>query len=161
LGNELWTKDNVESLGSAITAQIDLAGALAASNNLSDLASVSAALENLGISPYSYPTKYTVTSGQSATNLSGETIDGAVYTSAFYQFEIQQGATIFSSGHFVMQYLNSTWQLIMGETIDNGTSTGVSFSCTQSTTVGQIQAAESGLGNGTIKLKKSYFLATP
>lgn len=158
--NLLWTQDNVESLQQAIADQISVAGALAAANNLSDLTNVSAALENLGVSPYTYPTKFSVTSGQSAANLSGETVDGTVYTSAVYQFEIQQGTTIFASGHFYLQYLNGSWQLFMGDTVDNGTVNGVTFSVTQSTTIAQLRAAESGLGNGTIKLKKSYFLAT-
>lgn len=161
LNNVQFTVDNVQSIASQIAAAVNVAGALSILNNLSDVNSVSASLKNLGIAPYTYPTKFSVTNGQSATNLSGETVDGTVYTSVIYQFEIIQGTTIFASGHFSIQYLNSTWQLIMGDTMDNGTVNGVTFSLTQATSIAQLQAAESGLGNGTLKLKKSYFLATP
>lgn len=102
-------------------------------------------------------TRFSVTSGQSATNLAGEAFDGTIYTSIYYRFEIQQGTTIFSSGSFYVQYLNGTWQLILAGTFDNGTTTGVTFSLSQATTIGQLKAAEGGSGNGTIKLQKIFF----
>jgi hypothetical protein len=110
-----------------------------------------------GGSSSSVMTRFSVTSGQSATNLSGESYSGTQYTSIQYSFEIQQGTTIFSNGTFWVQYLNSTWQIVLGETFDNGTTNGVTFSVTQSTTFFQLKAAESGLGNGTIKLQKVFY----
>lgn len=160
-GNVLRTVDDVLSISQQIAEQIDLEGALAAANNLSDLESIPTALKNLGISPETYPTKFSVTSGQSATNLTGETVDGTIYSSVLYEFEVQQGTTIGSSGSFALQYLNAAWVLAMGPVLNAGSSMGVLFSVTQSTTISQLQAAEAGLGNGTIKLKKSYFAVTP
>lgn len=157
----IFTVDNVQSIAAQITHQINVAGALAILNNLSDLNSVPAALKNLGVSPYTYPTLFNFTSGQAATNLAGETVDGTVYTSVRYEFEIIQGTTIVTTGVFVTQYVNGTWRLLRVEEVDNGTTTGVTFSITQATTIMQLRAADSGLGNGTIKLKKSYMLATP
>lgn len=110
-----------------------------------------------GGSSSSTMTRFTVTSGQSATNLTGETFDGTLFTSVYYRFEIIQGTTIFSNGGFYVQYLNGTWQLITAGTYDNGTTTGVSFSLIQATTIGQLKAAEGGSGNGTIKLQKTFF----
>lgn len=161
LGSVIFTVDNVQSTAAQLAGLVNVAGALAIINNLSDLNSIPIALKNLGISPYTYPTKFSVTSGQAATNLTGETVDGTVYSSVRYDFEIQQGTTIFSNGWFAIQYVNASWVLLFGESLDKDGTNGVTFSLTQAGSVAQIKAAESGLGNGTIKLKKSYFLVTP
>lgn len=155
--NIQWTVDNVQSVTQQIAEAINIAGALAVTANLSDVSNKPTALVNLNIAPFSYLTRFTVTNGQSATNLAGEAYDGTVYSSVVYEYEIIQGTTIFGSGSFVLQYLNGTWQLIKRGDFDNGTPHGVTFSLTQATTIGQLQAAESGLADGTIKLKKHYF----
>lgn len=155
LGNVQWTVDNWQALNTRIAAQINLAGALAVVSNLSDVASATASVKNLGIAPYTYPTKFSVLSGQSATNLTGESFDGTVYTSVVYAFEVVQGTTIMASGDFALQYKNSTWVVVLGQSL--GDVHGVVFSISQTTTVGQLLASESGLGNGTLKLKKHYF----
>lgn len=155
VGNVIFTQDQVLSPAAQIAAALDLAGALAALNNLSDLNNVATALVNLGISPFTTQLKHAITNGQSATNLTGETFDGTVYTSMIYNYEIIQGTTILATGDFSVSYLNGTWVLNQGT--GRGTAHGITLSLTQATSIGQIQAAESGSGNGTIKLKRHPF----
>src|SRR6185437_5087070 len=68
--------DPVQSLAAQIAAQINIAGALAITGNLSDVADKIAALVNLNIAPFSYQVSHAITNGQSASNLVGETFDG-------------------------------------------------------------------------------------
>jgi hypothetical protein len=154
---QLWTVDPVRSLRAQIAAQINISGALAIANNLSDVANVATSLTNLGIAPFTLRSTYSVTSGQAATSLSGQTFDGVAYTSVFYVYEIVQGTTIMATGDFSCHYKNSTWVLVDG--MGRGDAHGVTFSLSQATTVGQLKAAESGVGNGTIKLKRHYVAA--
>lgn len=157
LGVVQWDVDNVRSLASQIAAAISTAGALAVSNNLSDVASKPLSLFNLNIAPFSYQLSHAVTSGQAATNLTAQTFDGTVYTSVVYNYEIVQGTTIMATGDFSVSYLNGTW--VYSDGMSRGTAHGITFSLSQATTIGQLKAAELGLGNGTIKLKKHYFFA--
>jgi hypothetical protein len=157
LGAVQWTVDPVQSLAAQIASQIAIAGALAVNNNLSDVANKPLALVNLNVAPFSYPILHAVTSGQSATNLTSETFDGTLVTSAIYNYEIIQGTTIMATGDFSVQYLNGTW--VFKDGMGLGTAHGITFSLGQTTTIGQLKAAESGLGNGTIKLKRHYFFA--
>jgi len=116
------------------------------------------ALENQSATEYfdRVTAEYSVTDGQSASSLSGETFDGTVYTSAVFDYEIIRGTTVFTSGRFTLQYLNSTWRLEDGG--GEGSASGVTFSVTQSTTIAQLKAAlDVGAGNGTIKLKRHYY----
>jgi hypothetical protein len=104
-------------------------------------------------------TTFSVTDGQSAADLTGESVSGSVYSSAVYQYEIKRGTTVFSTGDFSIHYRNSVWYLIMGQERreDSAPAHGVTFSLTGTTTA-QLQAAlDSGAGNGTIKLKKHQF----
>lgn len=97
--------------------------------------------------------RHTVTDGQAATNLSGETVDGTLYTSAIYEYEILRGTTVISNGRFSLQYLNSVWRISPG--FDEGDLSGVTFSVTQATTIAQLKAAlDVGAGNGTIKTSR-------
>lgn len=102
---------------------------------------------------YSPWTKFSVTDGQSATNLSGQTVDSAAYSSAHYRYEVLRGTSpsqVMDSGEFELQYLNGAWRFENGE--DVGDLAGITFSLT-GTTVAQLQAAaSSGVGNGTIKI---------
>jgi hypothetical protein len=152
-----WTVDPVQSLRAQIASQINISGALAIANNLSDLANATTAVQNLGVAPFFARTSYPVTNGQGASNLSGQTFDGASITSVFYAYEITQGTTIMATGDFSCHYKNGTWVLLDG--MSRGDAHGVTFSLSQTTTVGQLKAAESGLGNGTIKLKRHYIAA--
>lgn len=149
--------DPVQSLAAQIAAAIVTAGALAVVNNLSDLASVASALVNLGIAPFSYPLSHTTTSGQSAANLTGETFDGTLLSSVVYNYEILLGTTVKATGDFSVHYLNGTWVFYDG--MARGTAHGITFSLSQATTIGQLKAAESGLGNEIVKLKRHYFFA--
>ena len=99
-------------------------------------------------------TTHTVTDGQSATDLTGETVDGASYSSAIYEVEILRGTTVLANGKIALQYVNSTWRIVQGGFITTS-AYGVTFSVSQTTTVAQLRAAlDSGAGNGTIKLSK-------
>lgn len=143
-----------------VWAEIEnIAGALAIISNLSDLADAVEALVNLGIAPLSYQNEHSITNSQSATALTDESFDGGDYTSVVFEYEIKQGTTIFANGKMALQYLNSTWQLILGSQMDNGTPHGVTFSITQAGAIATLKAAEGGSGNGTIKIKKHYFFA--
>lgn len=157
LGVVQWSVDPVQSLEAQIATQIAVAGALAVNNNLSDVGNKPLALVNLNIAPFSYQVLHAITNSQAATDLSAEAFDGTVYSSVIFEYEIIQGTTIQATGNFSLHYLNGVWVYCDG--LGRGSAHGVTFSLTQATTIGQIQAAESGLGNGTIKLKKHYFFA--
>jgi hypothetical protein len=67
-------------------------------------------------------------------------------------------SSLFATGNFSVHFLNGTWTYFDGMS-RGGTGHGLTFTLTQATTIGQIQAAESGLGNGTVKLKRHFFFA--
>lgn len=140
-----------------IADMVNLAGSLAIANNLSDLSNVSQALINLGIAPLTVQADHDFTDGQSATNLTGETADGTVYTSVVYEYEVIRGTTIMSTGKLALHYKNSTWGVVDGGY--EGNAHGLSFSVQQTGTSAQLRlaASSSGGGDGTIKLKKHYF----
>jgi len=94
---------------------------------------------------------HSITSGQSATDLVGETADSATDSSVDYVFEIIQGTTIFANGTFSLQYINSAWRVSLG--VYRGDIHGLTFDLT-GTTIAQLRAADSGAGNGTIKLSR-------
>lgn len=153
-GDNIFTQDNVLSPAAQIAAALNTAGALVATNNLSDVASVPASLVNLGIAPFQYQKDHAITSGQSAANLTGETFDGTSLLAVVYEFLVIQGTTIGAWQSFVMIYMNGTW--IKYDGIGVGTQHGITITVTQTTTVGQLQAAEAGLGNGTLFLKRHF-----
>ncbi len=96
---------------------------------------------------------HAITDGQSATNLTDQTVDSAVYTSAVYEYEVIRGTTVMSNGRLAMQCLNGTWRVETGSY--EGDAHGITFTVTQSTTVGQLKAAlDSGAGDGTIKMSR-------
>ena len=151
----IWTRDNVQTIADIISST----GALAVNNNLSDLNNVATAKINLGIDPLSTATEFAVTNGQSASNLAGMSFDGDVFSSIKMEAEIIRGTTVFANVPLAMQYLNSTWRVILGANLSNELH-GVTFSVSQTTTVGQLRAAlNSGTGDGTIKIKTLSFAA--
>ena len=69
-----------------------------------------------------------------------------------------RGTTVVFNGRLSMQSVNGTWRVEDGG--GEGDASGVTFSVSQATTVGQLRAAlDSGAGNGTIKIKKHNFPA--
>lgn len=98
---------------------------------------------------------HSFTAGQSATNLTDESFNATSYSSIRFVFEIVRGTTIFSSGVIIMQYLNSTWRIL--ESGYEGEAHGLTWSISQTTTVGQLKVAANAGSNGTIKFKKSLF----
>lgn len=98
------------------------------------------------------------TAGQAATDLTGETADGTVYTSVMYEYEVIRGTTIFANGRFVMQYLNSAWRLV-----DDGYAAnevhGLTFSFTEAAGVFQLRLAVNAGSNGNVKLSRRTIAA--
>lgn len=139
------------STSAATTAALAAAAAAVsqAAAALSAAAAVSAGFDSTN-SPHS------VTDGQAATNLTGETFDGTVYSSVLIFFEVLRGTTVMAVGWLSLNYLNGTWRFVEGPY--GGEVHGITWSVTQATTIGQLQAAlDSGAGNGKIKFKKTYF----
>lgn len=101
--------------------------------------------------------EHSVTDGQSATNLSGESWLAASYSSVDYTFEIIRGTTVIANGDFSAQDLNGTWRIALGPY--RGDIHGVTFSLSGTTTQQLRAALDSGAGNGTIKLSKRYISA--
>lgn len=98
--------------------------------------------------------EHAVTDAQSATNLTGETVDFASYSSALYDVEIIRGTTVIANGQIAVQNLNGTGRVKTGMFMA-GEAHGVTFSVSQSGMVAQLKAALStGPGNGTIKLAR-------
>lgn len=98
---------------------------------------------------------YSVTDGQSATALTGATLDISVYTSCFYDVEIIRGTTVIANGQIAIQNLNGTGRVVTG-TFMAGEAHGITWSVTQASTVVQLLAALSnGPGNGTIRLRQT------
>lgn len=97
--------------------------------------------------------EHAITDGQAATNLSGETVDFAQYTSAIYEVEIIRGTTIIANGRLTVQNLNGAARVRTSYFDDEH---GVTFSVTLASQTAQLRAAcSSGLGNGSIKLKQT------
>lgn len=138
---------------------INLTGALAIANNLSDLSNVTVALQNLGIDPISTQREFNFTDGQTATALTGETVDGSIYTSRVYEYEVIRGTTIMSTGKLALHYKNNTWGVVDGGY--EGDAHGLTFSVSQAGSVATLRlaASSSGGGNGTLKLKDHKFSA--
>ena len=99
---------------------------------------------------------HNVTDGQAATALSGETVDGASYKAAYYDYCIKRGTTVVAVGQFALLYVNGTWVLETGNYLSgSGTPHGVTFDFTQASTTATLRAAlDSGAGNGTIQLMR-------
>lgn len=106
-------------------------------------------------------TEHNVTDGQSATDLTGETVDSDDYSSALYEYEIIRGTTIVASGRLAIQDVNSSWRVVDGGyMIGEAEVHGVTFSVSQSGTVATLRAAlDSGAGSGTIKLSRRLIAA--
>jgi hypothetical protein len=91
--------------------------------------------------------------------LTGYSFDGAKYSSVVIEYEVQQGTTVFTNGAFQLQCRNGTWQKVDRSQYDNGTPMGVTFGIQQTSTVVQLLANETGVGDAVVKLRKMYFLA--
>lgn len=103
--------------------------------------------------------EHSVTDGQSATDLTDETIDSDDFSSAYYIAEIIRGTTVVATFQFAIQNLNGTWRPVTGPSFST-TPHGVTFTVNQTDTVAQLQAAlDSGAGDGTIKLTRFLYAA--
>lgn len=147
----------ISALNAATAA---LASETTAASNATDAANAAADAANSAASAAasgfdSTNSPHSVTDGQSATNLTGETFDSATYSSILIFFEITRGTTVKSIGWMTIAWLNGAWALEEGPY--SGIFHGVTWSLT-GTTVAQIKAAlDAGAGDGTIRFKKTYF----
>lgn len=148
--------DAAASAASSETSALESLDSAAASAASATAAAASAAAAIASGFTSSGP--FAVTNGQAATNLLAETYDGTVYSTVMIFFEIKRGTTVMAAGTLTLNYLNGTWRIEEGNY--TGEVHGVTWSITQSTTVGQLKAAlDSGAGDGTIKFKKTLFPA--
>lgn len=103
-------------------------------------------------------TEYMITDGQSATQLTQDQWNGIANTSVLYYFECIRGTTVVCNGRFVFQYINGVWRIVLDGY--NGEDSGLTFTVVQISTLGALYvAADSGAGNGTLKLKKLAYAA--
>jgi len=124
VGTTQWTVDNVAGTGSGTAA-------------------------GGGFSAF---TSHSVTDGQSASNLSGETFLSATYSAVDYFFEIIRGTTVNATGEFSAQKQNGSWRIALGPY--RGDIHGVTFTLSGTTTQQLRAALNTGAGNGTIKLSR-------
>lgn len=105
-------------------------------------------------------TTHSVTDGQAATDLSGETVLGTTYNSALYTYQIKRGTTVMATGELSLLYMDSTWYLETGPYLSpSGVAHGVTFTISGTTTAQLRAALDSGAGNGTIKLSRQLITA--
>lgn len=96
--------------------------------------------------------EHAVSDGQAATDLTGETLDSSLYSSAIYDTEILRGATL-ATGQVSIQFVGGTARVRAGTFM--GDAHGVTFSVTQVGSVAQLRAAlNAGPGAGTVKLSR-------
>lgn len=102
---------------------------------------------------------YEITNGQSAANLAdddSEDYDTDDYTSIVFEVEVLRGTTVVDNFRMFLQNVDGVWRLIQGPAAVGGH--GVTFTVDQTDQIGTIQvAADSGAGDGTVKIKKVYF----
>ncbi len=114
-----------------------------------------------GIITLTGSSSHAVTDAQAATALTDQTVDGAVYKAALYDYCIKRGTTLVAVGQFALLYVNGTWVLETGSYLSgSGVPHGVTFSFTQASTTATLKAAlDTGAGNGTIQLTRKLFTA--
>lgn len=99
---------------------------------------------------------HTVTDGQAATALSGETLDLTLYSAALYDIEIARNSrAIVYTGPIAIQKTAASARVVTGVLLSDDAAHGVTFDCTVSSNVATMRAAlSSGSGDGTIKLRR-------
>jgi hypothetical protein len=152
-----WTVDDIRTVSGEIAAQVATivvaAGALAASNNLSDLVDVDAALGNLGIKPLTVPVTTSITNSMAATNISGYVFTPGKTVEVFY-FVSRNSAAILGNGHLQLVYDGSAWNIVDGGyTFKSGTTAihGLTFSMSGN----QLKVASDASGTGTLNYEIS------
>jgi hypothetical protein len=107
-------------------------------------------------------TKFAVPLNAVGQIMTGFSYDGTIYSSIIFEYEVQQGTTVFTNGSFQLQYLqdgspNGTWQVVKRGEYDNGTPMGITFPIQQTLKVVQLLATETGVGDAIVKLKRMVF----
>ncbi len=102
-------------------------------------------------------TEHTFTNNQSATNLTGETYNSAIYESFEMTISIIRNARRYILKKYLI-FNGTTWDLIDGPGYSNNAAAhGLTFTLTGTTTAQLQVAADNGGDNGTIKIKKNLF----
>lgn len=103
--------------------------------------------------------EHAITDGMAATNLTNETLDLSLYSSAIYEVEVIRGTTVIANFPMYIQSLNGTGRVLTGLSVANEAH-GVTFSLSQASTTVQLKAAtDTGAGAGTIKLSRRLVAA--
>jgi len=151
---------------------LNLTGALAIANNLSDLSSVATALVNLGIQPYERQGSDVIADNASATDVNGLVVLGATHSSAVFDYEIRrrddgQEVNAVGSVRLWREVDSGNWQFeIMSFAGDVGivdvlVPAGVTFTIVQTVNDVKIQTASDNMGGanyaGTIKFSLKRF----
>lgn len=106
------------------------------------------------------------TDGQSATALTGVTFDYTVTRSKIFFAEIRRGTSVMAHSIISVQCPNTGWDVVEGgqfgttAILSGGSLHGLTYSVSQTGTVGTLRVAASNLGGslgGTIKLKEINF----
>lgn len=103
-------------------------------------------------------TEHAIADGAAVADLSGETVNFALYSSALYEVEIIRGSATFASGQLAVQNVNGTGRVRVSSFM--GDNPQVSFSVSQAGQVAQLRVTvTAGPGAGTIKLTRRLALA--
>ncbi len=115
-------------------------------------------LEATDIAAFAAQADHIITDGQAATSIEIE-LDSDSFTSYHYEYEIIRGTTVFSAGRVSFHFRDSAWRVVLGgdSRDDDSAAHGVTFSVTIDDEIAI--AADTGAGNGTLKLKKHRFSA--
>lgn len=106
-------------------------------------------------------TTHTITDGQAATDLDGQTVDFSLYSAAVYEAEIIRGSpvTVHSTLRVSVQKFDGTGRVLVSAS-EAEEAHGVTFSLSVTSGVATLKAAtSSGPGAGTIKLSRKLIPA--
>lgn len=117
--------------------------------------------------PFKIQVSDTITNGQSATNVTGWTLDAASFSSALYLVEFDRVTTTvdqFANGFVWLQRRAGVWRIEIGlfnGDVSSGEPAGVTLTVTEAGGIAQVQAATDTLGGvshvGTILQKALAF----
>lgn len=103
-------------------------------------------------------TNHNIPTDQALSNLTGETLDGAMYKSCMFNMVVIRGTDIFYNISKYAQYKNSTWILLDSDQVsDNDPDHGITFDISQVGAVGTLQMAVDTGDTGDLIIKKTFF----
>lgn len=159
LPTDVNTADNMLAVNAAGTGWemktaddiLNLTGALAIANNLSDLGSVVTALINLGIDPLSQPETTAITNGMSATSITGYSFTPGLWVKVEF-FVTRNSAGTLGMGTIHIHYDGAAWQIFEGP-FDFKTGKTFDHGLTFTMSTNQLQVASDSRGTGSLITK--------